>query len=526
MIQKILTHIEKTKITPRAWIATFLSIVTIRVILESFSSAEGKLFTITALPHTIFFFGSVIASFIIIIHLFSKTNVQTAAKIALFGWVISLTPPIIDLIVTSGKGGLTIAYLFEPTQNLAKTYITLFFTENTDYFTYGVKTQAALGCIAIAVYTYIKTKNILKSFFATLATYTTTYLFLILPTILTIIETGSLLVDNKEIFNFSFLPLQVFSIKIINPARVFDYKLSTFLIFILATQALFLVWRYNKSILKNILKNARLSRIFLSLISFSTGLFIAIRIFNFQKQLSAIEYATIGLAMIVQILLWMFSFLINDREDVEIDKLTNSERPTATNTLTSHQISTIAYISALCANLIAYMISLRMLTLTLGITAISYLYSVKPFRLKRFPFIASFIIATTVILSTFIGYMFIAPDQSLETFPKKLIMLILMLFTLAVNTKDIKDQTSDSKHNVFTIPAIFGEKNGKLILAILNTIGIVLFGTLLSSNPILLGITALTAIIVFLLTYDKNTKEKYILITYTIYFFVAVLFVY
>lgn len=527
MIQKTLQKIENLNITPKNWIASFLSIIVIRIILESFSSGEGALFTITALPHSIFFFTSVILSFALIIHIFAKTNLKTTLNIVLIGWLISLTPPIVDLLVTSGKGGLTISYLFEPTSKLLETYIKLFFTENTKYFTYGVKAQALIGVIAVTTYTYIKTKKPLRTVLSAIATYTATYFFLILPTLLTIIETGKISVDNKDIFNFSFLPTEVFSIKIINPALVFDYKLSIFLAFILLFEITLLAYLHNKKILKEFFqKNIRWTRVFLSFISFSSGFFIAVRIFNYQKPPTALEVATIILSLIMLLLLWIYSFLINDREDFKIDTQTNKDRLLPKKLLKKETISAIAYISLGLSSIIAYLISLRMLTITLGVTTISYLYSVKPFRLKRFPFVSSLLIASTVALGVFAGYIFIAPDQSLKTFPKNLILLILLLFTLAVNTKDIKDEASDKKENVLTIPALFGEQKGKLILAILNAIGIILFGTLLSTNPILLVTTIITAAIVFLLTYDKNSKEKYILLAYSIFFVIAIFFAY
>jgi 4-hydroxybenzoate polyprenyltransferase len=96
---------------------------------------------------------------------------------------------------------------------------------------------------------------------------------------------------------------------------------------------------------------------------------------------------------------------------------------------------------------------------------LAWFYSAEPFRLKRFPLLASFFSALTLLTVFFSGYIFFSPEQNIEHLSWRIIFLLLITYTLSLPIKDFKDIAGDKKDGVRTIPVIFGEERGRLIVA-------------------------------------------------------------
>lgn len=525
-LKALFERLEETKITFSAWLASFASIVMIRIALESFSAKQGNLFTITSFAHLYFFFASAILSLILIMWVFTKEKIEHISKLALFGWVISLTPPIVDLTVSGGKGGYIISYLFDPPQELFSTFITFFGDRFTDGMTYGVRTQVALAIILVATYVFVKTKNWLKTIGAGLSVYVVIYLFAILPTILTIFEKWSFAIERRDIVDFAFLPQQVFGLNLINPATLFDFKLGLTLTLIICAQLLIWLGAYNLDKLRAFVKNVRYSRLFLNLTAVGVGIYIGVRIFNFTFAPSFFEWIVLINIFLVSFLIWLYSVSINDVADQAIDKVSNTSRPLITKKISAKEMKNFALLFVIFANSIAFLIGVRFFTLSLILTALTYIYSVPPFRLKRFPFISSFVIALSVLVALFTGFIVFTSDQSLVYFPREIMITVLLLFTLVANVKDIKDKKGDEQDDVLTLPVILGMKRGKRVLAILNFLSFIIFAAVLSRNPALLFISACFGALAYLLTYNEKVKESYLFILYSVFLVIVMVFAY
>lgn len=457
---------------------------------------------------------------------FTRENILNISKLALFGWFVSLTPPVVDLFVSKGKGGLIISYLFDPPEKLFNTFITFFGPELNSGMTYGVRAQVALAIILVSMYVFVKTKHWLKTIGAGLSVYIGIYTFAILPTILTIFEKFTLQIERADIIDFAFLPQKVFGISLINPATLFDFKLALTLTLIISAQLIIWLYAYDKKKLVALLKNVRYSRFLLNITALGVGMFIGTRIFNTQFNPSFFEWIVILNALLTTFLIWLFSVGINDLADQKIDKLTNTNRPLITKELSTIEVKSLSIIFVLFANGIAFTLGLRFFTLSIILTALTYIYSAQPFRLKRFPFISSFVIALSVLIATFFGFILFSQDQSLVYFPREIMLTTLLLFTLVTNVKDIKDHKGDEKDDVLTLPVILGMKRGKLILAILNFLSFIIFAALLSPKPALLFIAFCFGVLAYLLTYNEKVKESYLFILYSVFLVIVMVFAY
>lgn len=518
--------LENTPMTLPAWLLSFSAIVMIRIGLESFSAKQGDLFTVTSFAHLYFFFISAILSLILIMWFFTKENITKISRLALYGWVISLTPPIVDLIISKGSGGYIISYLFEEPSDLFGTFVTFFGDTFTNGMTYGVRTQVALAIILVGIYVFSKTKNWFKAFGAGFSVYVVIYLFAILPTLLTIFEKWSLSITRPDIIDFAFLPQRVFSISLINPATLFDFKLGLTLTLIIMLQLSLWLFAYNKNKLIALIKNIRYSRFLLNVTALGVGIYIGIRIFSVPFAPSFFEWIVIGNIFLISFLIWLFSVGTNDIADQKIDAITNTSRPLITKELTILEVKNMSVIFALFANSIAFTLGVRFFTLSLLLTALTYLYSTQPFRLKRYPFISSLTIAFSVLVAVFMGFILFSKDQSLVDFPREVMVTVVLLFTLVTNVKDIKDHKGDEQDDVLTLPVILGMKRGKFILAILNFLSFIIFAAVLSTNPALLFIAFCFGSLAYLLTYNEKVKESYLFVLYSVFLVIVVMFAY
>jgi 4-hydroxybenzoate polyprenyltransferase len=160
------------------------------------------------------------------------------------------------------------------------------------------------------------------------------------------------------------------------------------------------------------------------------------------------------------------SVIINDYFDEEIDKITNQKRPLITKVIDKKTYLKIGIVTFFIAILITFFINTSLTIWFSFYYALTLIYNVPPLRLKRFLGLATFLSALASVIIIFIGYLSITPDNSLQNFPSSLIYIFLITFTISLPLKDFKDIEGDRENKVFTLPVIFGEKNGRLILGI------------------------------------------------------------
>lgn len=134
MFRELVRKISQSPITIESWLLSALGIILVRVFLEQYSNYIPKHFVLIDLSTLIQYSTSFIAILLwctVIVIIFTKKSLRESSNIALFGFLIILTGPIIDII---------------------------------NHGSYGVKFEiiiAMVGCFSLI---YIQTKNIFKSF--------------------------------------------------------------------------------------------------------------------------------------------------------------------------------------------------------------------------------------------------------------------------------------------------------------------------------------------------------------------------
>jgi 4-hydroxybenzoate polyprenyltransferase len=68
------------------------------------------------------------------------------------------------------------------------------------------------------------------------------------------------------------------------------------------------------------------------------------------------------------------------------------------------------------------------------------------------------------LMILFVGFEVFSGDENIRGLSWRIIILLLASFTFSLPIKDFKDMEGDKKDGVWTIPVIFGEEKGRIIV--------------------------------------------------------------
>ena len=252
-------------------------------------------------------------------------------------------------------------------------------------------------------------------------------------------------------------------------------------IFILTLVPPLVLWRVDRNLLKEILKDLRPLRILHFFILTLIGAHIYHRsvsvgiccnclnpdyIFELFSFTSALVYAAV------------FAIVTNNFEDLEADKITNTSRPLVKKTINERSYLKTGIISQCIALIISILAGWFVFFGILGISLGYYMYSCKPFRLKRIPFLAKFMIGLNSLFVALTGFTMMGGN--LTEFPIIWAFFILVPLSLAANFIDLKDTEGDRATGIKTLPVIFGVKKAKIIIAVFTVITYAMAGILIN----------------------------------------------
>ncbi len=476
---KATTAIEESRTNFLSWSAAFLSLIVARILIENwiagFQSRSG-FFLFYEFTHNFLFFLIAYIIFLVAFQKILKVKFSKFSNILLFGFLIMLTPPIIDNIISQGKGFWSF-YKFDSITGLIQRYFTFFGDKPEIGITYGVRAEVAVVTILMLIYSYIKFESkskklisAIKAISVAIASYTILFILGTFPSYVTIaingLSKGFLKIKDFDVAQMFLTPVSIFSREISEITSVFNFKMSLVYVLLLTLIILWVLFIYQKAKFLAFLSNIRPPQIFYhaGLLALGTGLGLAsqhisstgfINLFNILCFLILIESV---------ILAWLASVVINDLADKKIDQKTNPARPLIQNFFSDKDYAILGGVLFFFSILFSSIVNFKIALLLVVYQAIAWMYSVGPFRFKRFAFVSTFISAIASLMILFSGYIFVSPEQNLAGIPHSVIILLLIGYTFAIPMKDFKDIEGDKEDRVYTIPVIFGEYWGKIIV--------------------------------------------------------------
>jgi 4-hydroxybenzoate polyprenyltransferase len=512
--QKIVSIIEDANLSFGLFISSFLAIILVRTLVEDWlTSFEGKsaLMYTYEFYHKFLFFLIAYILFAITLSKLLKTEIKKTANILLFGYLILITPPLIDYYLSGGNGYWSF-YDFGSLTELIRYFFTFFDNTPNMGITYGVRFEIAFSLVFIFIYSWIKLyvpkndklslrskiqnvfqnlkfppkadqplagkikknniirikKVFLKSIIITIISYAIFYILGTFPSWFTILfqgfSKGFFRITDVDTATLFISPGNILSTHVGDFVSALNLKLDIVYSLLVTILLIIIFWIFERKRLIAFILNARFPQVIihsgLLLAGMGLGIYFTDTQFNFN--LMNILAVILGLESVA--CAWMASVVINDIEDEEIDKITNPSRPLPKNIFSHQEYKTIGWVLFFSSLMFASIISFRMAILMAFYQAIAWIYSASPIRLKRFGFVSTFVSAIALLMVLFSGYVLISPEQSIKGLPVSIIILLAVCYTFSLPIKDLKDLEGDKRNGVYTIPVIFGDKWGRIVI--------------------------------------------------------------
>lgn len=473
MRQKILSLIELIEAIPFSlgtWVITFTALVGGRLGIEHVLNdivpqTPGYYFYQST--HHFFTFLCIFLVMLVATKWLARVNLKQATNILTFGFLLIWLPPIIDEIVTHGKGTWSF-YTFDSFLGLWHRYLTFFGDKPEIGITYGIRVEIAIAIIALGLYTFLKTGKLFRGLFATWVTYTLFFILGAFPSLVTIVllgwEKGILHVSENDIAGLMLSPTTLFGL--VPPSTLSSLSVKMSLVFasldiILIDLILFFFFR---TYFIARWKNARIPQVLYHNGLLLVGGLLAL----FYTPASFVPDFFHGLAIFILCssvtLAWLASVVMNDFYDQKIDALTNPTRPIQSGSIPLPLYQTFGVLFFVASLILMALISTQAAIFLTLYQGIAWLYSAPPLRLKRFPIIATGLASAASLLILFSGYLVFAADKSITTLPWQIPTFLFVSYTLLIPIKDFKDISGDRTDGVFTLPVLLGEAQAKYLI--------------------------------------------------------------
>lgn len=470
LLTKSILSLETIPTSYGLWLTSFASLIFARLMVESWLGVfetHSQQFLLYEFTHTFFFF---LFSFLIlwpIVAFFGKTSLSSASTILLFGFLIILTPPLIDTWIANGAH-LWSFYKFDTPLGLLHRYFTLFGDRPDIGITYGVRVEVALTTLFIAIYTFVKSKNILRSLFASIAVYSILFILGTFPSWIAFMILGWLqplsTINDVVIAQLFISPPTLFSQATFEIISGLNIKMSLLFAPLSLLTITFYLWRYFPQKFFALINNARIPQIIYHGGLLFVGMGLAIVLTNTSFIINLFNSIALVNLLIAIGCAWLASVIANDLFDQKIDAITNTTRPLPQKIFSHEDYKALGNTFFAASLLFAAMVHIKIFFLMLIYQALAWMYSAWPLRLKRFPIIATFFASLASLLIILSGFILIAPNGNISQLPTTFIFFFLFVFMTSLPLKDFKDIAGDKADHVYTIPVLLGEQKAKLLI--------------------------------------------------------------
>lgn len=469
ILDAVISKIEEKNFTFAQWLIGISSILLIRFLFEAISSPPPQIVGVDVdrLVHHYLFFITLGLLLGLCVFLFLSKKGKEIFNWVMFGMLITWLPPIFDLILTRGHGS-EMNYICAMPKETLLAYFTFFGPFTDPGITLGMRIEVLLLLAGIFYYVKTNSQSFQRAIFAVLLCYTIIFIYFASPSLaafalFALPNMTNITVDQIYTFSMNYISLIV--------SWIFYYLLF----------AMIAAWFYrlHKDKFLAFIKNTRIERLLHYCLMFTAGVFLAIHLATPDEQtwsLGILSFATFLPAIYAA---WMFSVGINDIVDLNTDKLSAPQRPLVTGALTIDDVRAANLLYLVVALLGGYLAGPEALFFILAFIIAYYIYSSPPLHLKRIPILSSFLIATATLTTFMAGFFAFAVDRQMQSLPFEYIVLVLTVFTLASNIRDLKDVEADRAGSVLTLPVIFGQKKGARIVGILVSLSFLLVPTFL-----------------------------------------------
>lgn len=464
-----LSVIENTPLSLLSFSGAFLGLILLRLTIEgSLGSFTSQTFTFVffEFSHTFLFFLFAFSLFLPLLAYLNKDTLTHTANLLLFGFLIILTPPIIDTIIL-GQGHFWSFYEFDGLKGLWTRYWTLFGDSPEIGITYGVRFEVVLMTLLSFALVWIKTQSILRALIGGILIYSLFFILGTFPSWITLLlhlPGHFLQVTDLSVAELFLTPEPILGRDPNDLRSVLNIKMSLWYALLLLPTVAILFFRHHSRHWLALYHNARFPQVFYHGGLVLLGALLAYHFENLSLPSNHFSYLALFLLTVSAVLAWLASVVVNDLYDIAIDHETNTHRPLLTHSIDKHSYLVYGVLFFCFSLLLAGIVSSQALALVFSYQVCAWLYSAHPFRLKRFPLIATLLASFASLLLLVAGYLSVSEAHNLKALPIILFLYLLGIFALALPIKDFKDRAGDARDGVYTLPVLLGETWAKRVM--------------------------------------------------------------
>ena len=512
-LAKILSTIENTPQTLLGFLGAFSMLIVLRLIVEgALGLFELKSFQglFVEFSHTFLFFLFAFILFLPLLSFLTKESIERTVNVLLFGFFIILTPPIVDTLLF-GQNGFWSFYEFDGLFGLILRYFTFFGDTPSIGITTGVRLEVFLVTLGSIVLIYHKTRSLLRSLGGGVLMYSLFFILGTFPSWITIVlgvfSPGILEVTEISVARLFLTPENILSQQLLDIRSILGIKMSLWYALLALLSISLLFWYHRKEHWLALYHNARFPQVFYHAGLVCVGALLAIHYEDLSLPSGHFSYLAFFILILSAVFAWLTSIVVNDFYDTVIDTKTNPKRPLITGVIDIMSYRDYGILFFLTSILFAGLVNTQALLLVISYQVCAWVYSVPPFRLKRFPIIATIFAASASMLLLVAGYLSVSEAHSLNLMPNHLLLYLLFFLTLMLPLKDFKDITGDKADSVYTVPIILGELWAKRVLGSLLFLIFVLSPFILNS-PSLFPLALFLGSVGFWIIQNGTSDEK------------------
>ncbi|MEI8248938.1 MAG: UbiA family prenyltransferase [Candidatus Taylorbacteria bacterium] len=527
MLDRYKQFLSSIEISPLGWLVGLSGILCVRFFLESFSSPSSSGIIASDAPtllHYYLFFLVVALIMMFILGWAVPSWKKVIPTMTLFALLITIVPPIIDWLTTRGKG-VSMAYLFDIPRDMMHSFFTFFGPFTAQGITLGIRIELALILIGIGYFVYAVCKQVLPALLTVVIIYIVAFVTVSLPGILFMLGhgssvastpmqyIGSVVLQSSTVTNNIHGTLEYGSIQRMVEIG-FDFLMSKiwFVVLSLLTIGWF-IQNYRRETL-SILKNYRPERLSHFIGMVVIGMIVAYQMSHFSMNWN--DWMSLVVLVIAYYFSWMSAVCVNDVYDIDIDAISNKDRPITGESISPSYMKTAGILFFIGALIGGYLAGYYAFFCVLTFNALYYIYSAPPLRLKIIPFLATGIIGLCSVTAVIAGFFTFYPDKEIASIPYALIMSVVVMFSLLPNVRDIKDIAGDTAAGIKTVPTLFGPLWGPRVTGILAGLGYV-FTPLITKNYFLLWGAIPALVLTYFICVRKPYTERPVFIVYGLF---------
>ena len=442
-VGRVIDAIEAPEVPLARYGLSFLAIFALRVTMEVAESGERV--DAKVLVHLFTWYAAVVVLLTWVIAKASSAAAQRVIRVVLTCFAIVLLPPVIDLLL-SGGAGIKMSYLVpRNVPDLLRTFATFCFTFSSPGASPGIRIEVALVVLSSGLYVWLKRRRLLWALAGALGVYTVVFCYGAFPfLVMASFGRGAMSEDNLTALLF----------------------LSSW------PFVLWLCSQLQPTAFRAIVRDARPARLAYYCLMLLCGFALArghsVPAASFGSMTSVLALTNGCLAIVFA---GIFSAITNNIEDIPVDIVSNPERPLPSNAVSRtvyHQFAIGALALASIHGLLAGFVMYFCLCVFLGTY---WLYSMRPFRLKRLLVLSKAAIAVNSVVLAFAGYAVGSGTTQLTrslirgAFDLRLTIYVLVGITLAANLIDLKDTAGDKAAGIRTLPVLLGQRAAQWLLA-------------------------------------------------------------